>query len=290
MYDCPVGYYCPVNTEYATEYPCPAGKYGADNSYTDSPDRRPESFFGYKALGKNLESDADCAACPAGHYCYESYDSDPIPCPRGTYCTGDCTASSYEDSQDISGDDTGCSPCDEGSYCPFEGMFEPLACGYGYYSPLGAQECTLCALGSRCDVAGDQSDILNSPGMTETNYLDSTYQEGGYETTLPDSTYIQSTVDCPLGYYCPPGSFGTDQVNTNAIPCPIGTYGATLNLKALSECTDVNSVDTGDDLTNGQLGGHYADQPGTTIDMYNEQYCSPGYACPDNVACTSRYC
>jgi hypothetical protein len=48
--------------------------------------------------------------------------------------------------------------------------------------------------------------------MTETDYIADglTYQDGGYETTLPDSLYIQSTVDCPEGYYCPPDSFGTD--------------------------------------------------------------------------------
>jgi hypothetical protein len=159
-------------------------------------------------------------------------------------------------------------------------MFVNTECNIGYYSPEGSQECVLCALGRRCDVVG----------MTETNYYDATYQEGGYVTTLPDAQY---TAVCPLGYYCPPGSYGnTDQINTNAIPCPIGTYDKradlSTTLKALDECIDVNSEDSGDG--DGQIGGHYADTPGTTLTMYNEQWCAPGYACPDNTACNSRYC
>lgn len=29
---CPAGYYCPINTEFATQYPCPTGTFSNDTS------------------------------------------------------------------------------------------------------------------------------------------------------------------------------------------------------------------------------------------------------------------
>ena len=43
-----IGYYCPQNTRYSTEYPCPEGTYGDTTSNTQS---------------------SDCKAWPAGYYC-----------------------------------------------------------------------------------------------------------------------------------------------------------------------------------------------------------------------------
>ena len=42
------GYYCPANTEYDNQYPCPSGTYSS-------------------ATG--LQAEGDCTACPGGFYC-----------------------------------------------------------------------------------------------------------------------------------------------------------------------------------------------------------------------------
>ena len=78
--DCAAGHYCPLRTEYPTQFPCPAGTYSANiNNFAST----------------------DCTSCPAGQWCdIGSVDStvlcpknfkcplgatSPVPCPAGKY-------------------------------------------------------------------------------------------------------------------------------------------------------------------------------------------------------------
>ena len=47
-YVCPLGYYCPIGTEYGTQYGCPKGTYGTSTQ---------------------LESANACSPCDPGKYC-----------------------------------------------------------------------------------------------------------------------------------------------------------------------------------------------------------------------------
>lgn len=53
-YLCPIGYYCPTGTEFATQYGCPAGTY---SPYLQ------------------LTSAEECTFCPSGKYCYGSNET-----------------------------------------------------------------------------------------------------------------------------------------------------------------------------------------------------------------------
>ena len=62
-YTCPTGYYCPIGSQYAFQYPCPAGKF---NDQTGQDDQY------------------DCQDCTPGHYCPQA-SSYMTECEPGTY-------------------------------------------------------------------------------------------------------------------------------------------------------------------------------------------------------------
>lgn len=63
MYVCFVGFYCPPNTNYATEYPCPRGTF---NNLT------------------HRVVEGDCQPCSPGQYCDQTGLSEPTgPCDPG---------------------------------------------------------------------------------------------------------------------------------------------------------------------------------------------------------------
>lgn len=114
--DCPMGYYCPKSTEYATQYPCPAGYY--------------LNSVGSKVLG-------ECRPCSLGNYCPSVGQSAKTPCPVGMY-------------NDFSNTADACLTCDAGRYCPTLGTIYQQKCIPGKYSDAGAGKCTYCEVGTYC--------------------------------------------------------------------------------------------------------------------------------------------
>ena len=99
---CIPGHYCPLNTEFATQFPCAAGKFNTL---------------------PNSEDVSSCEDCTPGSYC-------PIPgmtnpaglCSPGWFCTLSAT-------QNMPTDSTG-GQCVAGEYCP-EGASAPITCDPG---------------------------------------------------------------------------------------------------------------------------------------------------------------
>ncbi len=100
---CPTGYYCPPGTQYATQYPCPAGRYNTRTtmSFFDNCTISPVGSWSpvnstnyilcipstYNAFA-NQTTVASCLACPAGYYCpnYGVTSFSAFPCTAGYFC------------------------------------------------------------------------------------------------------------------------------------------------------------------------------------------------------------
>ena len=102
--DCPAGYYCPLKTQFGTQFPCPKGKYN-------------------RILGKKQES--ECLVCPAGSVCEFSGTADETAtkCQAGYYCL---QGSTYE----IPESSTYGGMCAPGEFCPLgSGTAQPCTGG-----------------------------------------------------------------------------------------------------------------------------------------------------------------
>ena len=128
--------------------------------------------------------------------------SHQIPCPYGQYCDANTPARSW-------------------SSCPAN-----KACPMG----VGSSTAPNCELGYQCP--GSTVDVRQFP------------QASGYYST----TVGGSATQCPAGFYCPPGTTrprscplgyyceaGTEDFRDT--PCPVGTYGKTIELTASGSCT-----------------------------------------------------
>ena len=104
---CLPGYYCPINTKFWSEFPCPIGKLGLENG---------------------LEAEADCTPCTPGKYCASTGLSVPTDdCQAGYYCTQGASLPAPTDG--VTGD-----ICANGSYCP-QGANASIPCPAGTYGP-----------------------------------------------------------------------------------------------------------------------------------------------------------
>lgn len=129
---CIVGYYCPLNTRYSTEYPCPEGTYNDLTSKTQS---------------------SDCKACPAGYYCDQkglTIYSKKIMAGYYSTATGQVVANPPNVSG-VKGE------CETGHYCP-EGTSSPVACPAGTYNnargATSSSDCLSCPPGEYCNASG----------------------------------------------------------------------------------------------------------------------------------------
>lgn len=225
MRDCPPGYFCESGTAQYLDSPCEAGTYRPNPRAT---------------------SQGDCSNCPAGFYCLAEV-AEPIACPAGTY--HDTGAA---DAADLSKGSNPCKACTEGSMCPYSGMSTPLPCGEGFYSQLGAKECTICQAGYQCS------------GTTQgaTAYELDSNKCDGYKCELWFNN-IYEKHDCDEGHYCPADS-------NLQVPCPRGTYRdnpAGSPPVDVTHCLDATQ-------------GYYSDREGMTSAMLAENLCAAGYKCP----------
>lgn len=193
---CIIGYYCPQNTRYSTEYPCPEGTYNDVTSVTQS---------------------SDCKPCPAGYYCDQ----------KGLTAFSKKIMAGYYSKQtnQVVGNPSFLANqrgiCITGHYCP-EGTANPIACPAGTYNNAeGAKalsECLKCPPGEYCNASGKTYAELVALGGTSWGKCTQGYVcYPGSTTTTPNDNIMG--IICPVGHYCPTGTF-------KQIKCSTGTYAS----------------------------------------------------------------
>ena len=306
-----MGSYCPAGTEYADQYPCPAG------TFTDS---------------TSLTNSSQCTVCPQGYYCTIGGNStDKVLCPRGKYCPEgsgyshnySCSAGTYSWSlgnyqQSQCGSCPGgfyCSRgasyvsgwCSQGHYCPSgSALPDAYACAAGtyntYYNSSSSADCISCIQGYYC-LAGASKPLPCPPGTyssstSTTSYsncsncpagsycpagsVSSTVCKNGYYSlanaaecyACPGGYYCAGGIQtsCPAGSYCPLGS-------STFITCPLGYYcqagsseGTPCPAGKYGSSTGLNAVGQCTTAT----AGYY-----TVIGSSSDTgLCEPGYYCP----------
>jgi hypothetical protein len=93
---CAANHFCPLNTWFPDQFPCPDGKFTALT---------------------NADEATDCTNCIAGQLCMNG--DAPIPCPVNHYCpSGTTSALPCADGETSAAGAVSCSPCPAGSVCP----------------------------------------------------------------------------------------------------------------------------------------------------------------------------
>jgi hypothetical protein len=269
---CPSGYYCPENSLYARDFPCPAGTYNpleglqseaaciacAEGHYCESRglsaptgECDPGYYCGKGSNTKSPQNESFGGLCTAGHFCPKG-SAAPTPCPPGTNSS----------STGISAAE-GCASCLKGYYCPQSGTIQATQlCLAGYFCPGGvanpaANDSFVCPVGFMCPLGSDFP-IPCASG---------TYQDQRGNDTCkmcPAGYYCDSNLNtsvpqvCPVGYYCPAGSkFSSEHA------CPKGTFSNRTNLKAAADCTPCSA-------------GYYCNSTALTL---VSGPCAAGYYC-----------
>jgi len=198
-----------------------------------------------------------CFACPAGFYCPNVATITPKLCQNGTYCPEGSYTYTY---------------CPSGFYCP-AGSADPIVCPPGYYCPGDSEYYYKCANGTYCHEGSEFPTFC--PGGTygsgnpENFDIESgcdacgrgLYSEtgdyqcidctagyvclGNTSSSTPQNLLIENGYPCPVGHYCPTGSYLETQ-------CPAGTYAKFQGTEFEEDCVKCK-VDYYNDLT-GQAG------------------------------------
>lgn len=147
--------------------------------------------------------------CPPGSYCPAGSGS-PITCPRGYYCQG--KSDKYV-------------KCEFGTYCP-AGSSYPIPCPSGYY---GSGAVDNYDLASGCLACGrglySLEDQPNKCQDCTAGYV----CLGATSSATPMSIAANNGYPCPLGNYCPTGSYEPHQ-------CPAGYYAKVFGTKSIDGC------------------------------------------------------
>ncbi|GFS22362.1 fibrillin-1-like [Elysia marginata] len=324
---CPVGHYCPEQTEdpdmcpmgtyrdvelgadVSDCFPCILGHYCGSMGLANATGPCDPGFYCLYGSSDATPTGADASKggpCLVGHYCPQG-TSYPLACPAGTYnnVTGvdacfECPASYYcpENITDYTG-----YPCPEGHYCPngTTGALE-FPCPKGSYRNLtrgvSQEDCFACPPGFYCGGEG-----LSLP----TDECDQGYfcvvgawsaQPSEYDNFTVGDCLCPSNVtggQCQPGYYCPQGSH-------EPVACTEGNYCATPGLYTVtSQCKAGYYCDRGasiEDPTDGITGnicppGRYCglgtgvDQPRCPLGTFSNQ--TGNQVVSDCTNCTQGY-
>ncbi|PIK35709.1 hypothetical protein BSL78_27465 [Apostichopus japonicus] len=298
---CPTGFYCPMNTYYATEFPCPRGTFNNLTHRTDLADCQPcapgdycdqiglsepagpcdAGFFcltGSNSSSPTFGDDAD--ECPVGHYCPQG-TAQPQACPPGTYSPSVRRQAVEE-----------CLNCTAGRYCPTYGMNATGdLCSAGYYCESGADiaEFVPCPQGHYCPMGTDVPE--ECPPGTWSDQTQLTAENECYNCTAgfycPTSAMTVVTEICWGGYYCPPGQ---SSQNPSDYLCPIGVHcpngseiyqscpsGSYANYSGAAECDTCPE-------------GYYCTPATPENATLGYQACPIGYFCPEGTGLDWQPC
>ncbi|XP_042328221.1 uncharacterized protein LOC121933064 [Sceloporus undulatus] len=280
---CPPGFYCPEGT--GLPVPCPPGSINPHIGKWDAADCKlcPAGYF-CSGLGK-AASEGTCSSgyycpsgqasatpvsyrCPHGFYCPEGSVA-PVACQKGTYQSEEgkdscdlCPSGFFCEASNISAMVQVPKPCFPGHFCPpgaKSGTEHP--CPKGTYRPkAGAameSDCEPCPAGMYCLSLG-----LSQPsGLCHQGYY---CTKGAVNPTpirhrVDSASFLLTGNDiCPSGHFCPNGT-------GYPMPCPPGSFSASLGLKAEQECHPCPA-------------GLYCSQSGIS-DVSQMAPCNEGYVC-----------
>ena len=119
--------------------------------------------------------------------------------------------------------------CEFGTYCPEGSSFEiPCPGGtYGSGNPKNYDEKSACT-----DCGRGLYSVVNDDAPSEQLCVDCTpgyVCKGKTSRAEPVNVSAHGGYKCPLGFYCPKGSF-------DELPCPVGTYSKYMGRAAESDC------------------------------------------------------
>lgn len=256
---CPLGHYCPLGTQYATQFACPNGTFSnvtmlraesectqciaghfCETSGLEKPSGLCDGGF-FCARGSATATPGDAAkATYNGASCSQSQDVINGVCPRGHYCPvgsgapEECPPGTMSTARGLA-NVSQCEPCAAGFTCPESATLNATVnCKAGFYCPGGdAISTLLCPVGHFCDGGNavpepcESGTYANRTGQTACSQCPSSYfcLEG---QITPDP--------CPTGHVCPTGTrFGTE------VPCPNGTYSNVTLLSHVNDCAPCTS-------------------------------------------------
>lgn len=243
---CPAGYYCPEGSGAGVQCPngtfrasiggtslnsctsCPGGLYCEGTALTTPTDTCREGYFCVSQASSATPSDTITGdICPAGFYCRGAtitpvkcaagtYTVDPgqsicITCPERYFCDGISTDRLLD--------------CPTGHYCPNGTGAFPVPCPMGTFSNrtkiANARECQPCTLGFYCETEG----LAAPSGVCASGYYCPIASENKFGKNA-----MSLTLPCPVGAYCPEGTY-------IPAPCPRGTYSNASGLASATQCT-----------------------------------------------------
>lgn len=295
---CPRGFYCPMQTQWPTQYPCPNGTYNGNLSSTSIAACLPSPAGFYSPAGSSSPT-----VCPAGYYCpFQTFDYRQTPCPAGFWSNitaavsmSNCTDAPSTDPAVTGGVTWGAGQCWPGRYCPAGTSSPGVPCPAGTFNPLygasSATACIPCTPGTICSVAG-----LTAPnGNCSYGYYCPAGTASGTQFPCPAGTFndvnnatnmTSFCLSCPAGLACPQATGGpfvqplacaagyycpTKTQFPTQFPCAGGSYGTATNLTSQAECT---ICPAGKYCSGGQS------RFGSNADVLGN--CARGYWCPAN--------
>ena len=248
---CPAGSYCPLATQFATQFLCPPGTYSnvtglteeqqcspcPPKMYCDSEGLSEPSGYcdaGYFCtMGANTSTPIDGVSgdiCPKGYYCIEGSPVNGSPCPIGTF-----------NNQTRLSIVTDCQDCTPGHYCPTAGLSEPFGtCAAGHFCLSGSQTShpvelsvgSVCPAGHYCSVGTAMPEKCPPgtflPNTGAVSLLDCIPCSAGFFCASSGQDNV--TAECYEGYYCLGNASSptpTDGVTGDICPvahhCPVGS-------------------------------------------------------------------
>lgn len=164
--NCAAGHYCPVRTEFPTQYPCPAGKF---------------------TTATNIAAASGCSTCTAGKWCDEGSTSATTDCPMNFYCPAGTTSPiACDGGKKSAAGQSVCSDCGAGYICPkYSEADNPIACPAGYYMESTTSE-------GPCDLVPEG--YYSTGTGAKISCGDGKWAPAG-------GTSAAVCTDCPVGYY-----------------------------------------------------------------------------------------
>uniref|UniRef100_A0A3Q3IVN5 Uncharacterized protein n=1 Tax=Monopterus albus TaxID=43700 RepID=A0A3Q3IVN5_MONAL len=201
---CDGGHYCSSRNATAVTGPCQEGYYCSHGNTSPQP----------------ASHTAEGGPCPAGHYCPEA-TVHPLPCPRGTF--SDLIGLAQED----------CQPCLPGYYCDAVGLSVPSGeCWEGFICLRGADRPDPPVRGSR---GGPCPKYYCPEGSVAPQKcpLGTISTEDGRAScdACPQNGALWESYECPVGHYCPSGTWSKHQY-----PCPAGSINPYTRMTKPQDC------------------------------------------------------